>query len=271
MPQTLDGLLRAFRAGRGTEIWPDFLDQAGGLLLQVARSVGRDADDASDAFVFVCEHLAASDFARLRRFDPDGPARPETWLRAVARNLCVDHYRSRHGRARAFDAIARMPTLEQLVFKWKCRNGLTLQETLEILRPELPHLTIDAVAAAYDRVTVALGPRQFAALTTSRPRLYSLDNADRDGRTPADVPSSEPSPEVLFRDAQQRARLQVALSRLPADDQLVLRLRFERGLSLAEVARIVGLKDHQQADRRLKTLFRALREELTGNPRPPSV
>jgi RNA polymerase sigma factor (sigma-70 family) len=271
MPQPLAGLLRAFRDGRGAEVWSDFLDQAGGLLLQVARSVNRDADDAADAFVFVCEQLVAKDFARLRQFDLEGPARPETWLRAVARNLCVDRYRARKGRPRVFEAIARLPELEQLVFKWTYRNGLTLHEALEVLRQERPHLALDAVAAAHHRVTVALGPRQLLALTADRPRLYSLDESDPSLRGAADVPSPDPSPETQFRDGEQRRRTRAALSRLSPEDRLAVQLRFERQLSLAEVARLLGLKDHQQADRRLRSILRALREDVTGNAKAPSV
>ena len=50
------------------------------VLLQVARAVERDADDAADAFLFVCQRLADDEYARLRKFDPAGPVSFLTWL-----------------------------------------------------------------------------------------------------------------------------------------------------------------------------------------------
>ena len=87
MPTDLDVLFRAFHEGRGEQVWPDFLDRCGGAFLQVARSVARDEDEAADAFVFVCERLAANQFARLRRFDPElklGVRRDDTGVVAHA-------------------------------------------------------------------------------------------------------------------------------------------------------------------------------------------
>jgi RNA polymerase sigma factor (sigma-70 family) len=261
MPEILEGLLKEFREGRGDEIWPEFLDQAGGLLLQVARSVTHDEDDASEAFVFVCERLAADGFARLRRFDPAGPARPATWLRAVARNLCVDHYRARHGRFRVFEAISQMPALEQLVFRRRYRDGLTVHETLESLRAEFPDVTIEAVAAADNRVSLSLGWRQLWALTAARPKVESLD-LDQDGPAAIDPPASDPSPEATLADAEQRALLRSALARLSPEDRLLVRLRIDQGLTLGEVAVIAGLRDPQQADRRLRAIYRRMRDQM---------
>lgn len=106
-------------------------------MLQVARSIARDEDEAADAFVFVCERLAANDFARLRKFDPAGPANALTWLRAVTRNLCLDHQRSIRGRFRVFESIARLPLVDQLVFRRRYRDRLTVAETFAVLGPEI--------------------------------------------------------------------------------------------------------------------------------------
>jgi hypothetical protein len=63
MASDLDDLLHAFRQGHGHQTWPVFLDRAGGLLLQAAKSLTRDDDEAADAFVFICEQLAAHGFS----------------------------------------------------------------------------------------------------------------------------------------------------------------------------------------------------------------
>jgi RNA polymerase sigma factor (sigma-70 family) len=78
--------------------WSDFLDTYSRLLLQVARTVARDHDDAMDGYAHVLEQLRADQFARLRTFAADGRAKFSTWLVVVARRLCLDRQRQRYGR-----------------------------------------------------------------------------------------------------------------------------------------------------------------------------
>ena len=263
MPANLDDLLRAFREGRGDQVWPDFLDQCGGLLLQVARSLERGEDDAADAFVYICEQLAASRFARLMRFDPSGPAQPATWLRAVARNLALDHRRRRHGRFRVFDAVARLSVFDQLVFRRRHRDRLSLAETLAALRPHWPRLSLETVVAADHRVNLALTSRQQWSLVASRPRFEPLLSADEADNAPVFEPAAPgPSPESVLAGVERHARLRAAVATLPAEDRLLVRLRIEQELTLSEIAQIAGLSGPQQADRRLRALYARLRDIL---------
>jgi RNA polymerase sigma factor (sigma-70 family) len=263
MPANLDDLLRAFREGRGDQVWPEFLDQCGGLLLQVARSVERDEDEAADAFVYICEQLAAGRFARLSRFDPAGSAQPVTWLRAVARNLGLDHHRRRHGRFRIFGAVARLSALDQGVFRRRHRDRLSLAETLAALRPQWPRLTLEAVTAADQRVNLALTSRQQWSLAAARPRFEPLLTIDETEGVPVFEPeSSDPSPEALLGSVERRTRLRDALGTLSAEDRMLVRLRIEQDLTLSEIAQVAGLSGPQQADRRLRAIYLSLRERL---------
>jgi RNA polymerase sigma factor (sigma-70 family) len=233
------------------------------VLLQVARLVEREEDEAADAFVFVCERLAANQFARLRRFDPAGPANPLTWLRVVARNLCLDHQRSIRGRFRVFESIARLPVVDQLVFRRRYRDRLTLAETFAVLGPEMPGLTLEAVVAADQRVGATLSSRQIWSLSVARPSVESLTAVDEaDARAPFEPASTDPNPEALFASAEHRERLRSAIGALSHDDRLIVRLRLEQDLTLAEVARVCGLRDAQHADRRLRAIYQALRRTL---------
>lgn len=263
MPTDVGVLLRAFREGQTDQAWPDFLDQCGGTLLQVARSIARDEDEAGDAFVFVCGKLAANNFARLRKFDPAGPANALTWLRAVARNLCLDHRRSIRGRFRMFESIARLPLLDQLVFRRRYRDGLSVAETLAVLGPEIPGLTLDGVVAADRRVSVSLTSRQVWSLTAARPHVESLTvSDDPDAAPPFDPSTPDLNPEALLVSAELRDRVREAIDALPPHDRLMIRLRLEQDLTLVELARVCGLRDAQQADRRLRAIYRALRQQL---------
>ena len=263
MHTDLDVLLRAFREGQGDHVWPDFLDRCGGALLQVARSIARDEDEADDAFVFVCEKLAAHEFARLRKFTPSGSANSLTWLRAVARNLCLDHQRSLRGRFRMFESIARLPLIDQLVFRRRYRDRLNLTETLAVLGPDVPGLTMEAVVASDRRLSQSLSPRQAWALASVRPRLESLTASDDPALpAPADPTSSEPNPEESLAWSERRDQVKAAIHALPPDERMMVRLRLEQDLTLAELARVCGLRDAQHADRRLRAIYQTLRLRL---------
>ena len=263
MHTDLDVLLQAFHEGQGEQTWPEFLDRCGGVLLQVARSIARDEDEAADAFVFVCEKLAAGNFARLRKFDPAGSANSLTWLRAVTRNLCLDHQRSIRGRFRVFESIARLPLVDQFVFRRRYRDRLTVAETFAVLGPEMPGLTLEAVVASDRRVTDSLSSRQAWALSTARPRFESLTAPDDpDASTAIEPASNEPGPEESLAWSERRDQVKAAIDALPADERMMVRLRLEQDLTLAELARVCGLRDAQHADRRLRAIYQTLRQRL---------
>lgn len=263
MPPSLDHLFRAFREGRGDVAWTEFLECCGGLLLQATRSVCRDEDEAADAFVFVCERLAERGYLRLRKFDPAGSAKPATWLRAVARNLALDYHRRLHGRFRVFESVARLPLVDQLVFRRRYRDRFTLEETLASLRPHIPALTLEAVAAADQRLGAVLTPRQRFALAVERPRIEPLRTSDEsDDGPPVDPPASGPSPEDVLAGVELRTRLRAALATLAPSDRLLVRLRLEQELTLAEIAVIAGFTGPQQADRHLREIYARLRALL---------
>ena len=125
-----DGILRRLRSPDPHDGWAAFLDAYSPLLLDVVRHFERDDDAAGDCCLIMCEQLCRNDFRRLRCFRTDGPASFTTWLRAVARNLCLDWHQQEFGRHRVFESIARLPALDQEVFKKVFVVALVRQQAL---------------------------------------------------------------------------------------------------------------------------------------------
>lgn len=203
------GLLCDLSSSDAVRAWREFLVAFGPVLQQVARLQESDTDAAADCFLFVCEHLAQDRFRRLRQFRPGGPASFPTWLRSVARNLCIDWHRKTRGRVRegAYPAKFRM-------------EMLAVEDIAEQLRD--PH----------------------------------------------------PDPEAHAAGLQREAVLQKAVLRLPAADQLLIRLRFEQELTLHQIAQLTGTKDAQTVDRRLRQILESMRQNFQsarGKFRPSSV
>jgi RNA polymerase sigma factor (sigma-70 family) len=156
----------------------------------------------------------------------------------------------------------RLSALHQHVFRLRYRYKLTLDQTFESLRPRFPGLTLAAVAAADTRIGTTLSGRHTRALLRDQPRFEPLDTTDSgvpDGLTAADT---GPNPEDVALVREQRHLLRSAIADLDADDRLMVALRFEEGLTLAAVARMAGLRDAQQADRRLRRILGRLRSAL---------
>lgn len=257
-------ILQGLRSNRLEQAWTEFLQDYSPLILQVIRSFERDPDHVSDCFLFVCEQLSRHGFRRLRRFRPEGPARFSTWLRAVVRNLCFDWHRQEFGRERVFQSIARLSTLDQEVFRCLYEGGATAEAAFLRLRPRFPQLTREQVGESKDRIEGSLTPRQRWVLSVRafRTESASFEQPEEEGAAQGEIPDFRPDPETDAISEEKRTSLAKALSRLPARDRLLVRLRYEQDLTLAQIARLLGLGDPQSADRLLRKVLDRLREQL---------
>ena len=256
-------------ATRDCEVaWAEFLRVYSPLLQGVARPFGRNADQVGDVFLFVCEGLARDGFRRLRRFEPEGPARFSTWLYAVARNLCLDWHRREWGRQRVFDSVARLSSLDREVFRRVFEDGLSLDEALLPIRRRFPAAGLKELAESCRRIHDALSPRQRWLLTSRRPRVEPLGGFESldEARSRREVPDRGLDPEALAAQGEERASLARAFARLPGPDRLLIRLRFGQGLTLEQVGRVTGSGSAQTVDRRILEILKHLRKEMTTGP-----
>jgi RNA polymerase sigma factor (sigma-70 family) len=261
-----DDLFRQLRSRDPREAWTRFLEAYSPLLFDVARRFERDHDAVADCYLFICEQLSENGFRRLRRFRPDGPARFSTWLYAVARNLCLDWHRREFGRHRVFESVARMPALDQEIFRGLFLERLPIEDLFIKLEPRYPGLTIEQVADRAGQVQQALGSRQrwLLAVRGARGAPPPADAAARDEAELLRIPSEMPNPETWAGFQEERVALVRAMSHLPPGERLLIRLRFARELTLAEIARLMGFENPQAADRRIRDVVEKLRREMAG-------
>jgi RNA polymerase sigma factor (sigma-70 family) len=72
----------------------------------------------------------------------------------------------------------------------------------------------------------------------------------------------ESSPEMRLDRAERRLALDTALGRLDVSERLILRLRFEDGLSVPEIARVLGFDSPFKVYRQLDKLLMSIRRDL---------
>jgi RNA polymerase sigma factor (sigma-70 family) len=259
----IDALIRSLRSREPREAWTDFLDVYTPVMLQVIRHFEREEDAVEDCYLFVCEHLCQNGFRRLLHFRPQGPAKFSTWLCVVVRNLCLDWHRREFGRERVFESVARMPVFDREVFQALFVDCLSAEEACFKLKSRFPETTLDQLTDSSERIRRTLTARQKWLLSVRRTRTTpAFTGTSGQDDALLQVPSETPSPESWVALQEQHAALACGLSRLPASDRLLIRLRFERDLTLEEIARLLQMDNPQSADRRIREAIEGLRRGM---------
>src|SRR5437588_525559 len=241
--------------------WRAFIDQYTPLLVGLLRRAGLDdRDEVMDVYVLICEQLSAEGCERLKSHDG---ARGSIggWLAVVARNAVVDWIRSRKGRRRLFHAVKGLSRMDQRVFELYYWDERTLTEMSEILSQETGTAAdVAAVADSMERVQQALNVRHRAdllALAVRSKAAVAIDETDAADR----VPDARANPEMSARVAQLNDGLETALSRLPAEDAAIVRLKYVEGLATSDIERAIGVS---LTSKRVQDVLARLRETLAA-------
>jgi len=268
--ETVTDLLERLSSGRVDTAWNEFIAQYASLIRHVIRRHGTADDRADECFAHVCGALSDDGYRRLRRFRSDGPARFRTWLVAVVSNLCVDWRRKEHGRSRLPRSVSHLPELEQQVYRCIYLHRMSRAQCTRELVTGFPGLNEAAVGDINARLFALLTPQQRWQLSVRDPPLQPITGSGESGENDlaCRIATSAPGPDELASDLQERQQLHDALSRLPADQRLLLRLRYEQNLTLAEVARLTGQPDLFRANRRIQGALARLADLMGGDPPP---
>lgn len=223
-----DDALRALVRSDPDAGWRAFIDQYTPLLIGLIRRAGvTDHDEVMEVYVLMCERLSERRFARLQSQDA---ARGSIggWLAVLARHAVVDWIRSRKGRRRIFQSVRALSPFDQRVFELFYWDERTPSEIAELQRSELP-----SIFDALERIQAALSERHRAELMSLAFRSKGpvpIDDTDAAERV-AD-PTAGP---------ESNARFESVLRALPAEDAVIVRLKYVEGLTNAEIERALGI------------------------------
>ncbi len=240
-----DALLKLFRR-RPDRAWRIFLDRYSGRIIGQLRALGLDRDEAMDGFVFVCERLAEDGFRRLRQIRHTGQkGELVPWLRQVVKHSAIDWGWSQDGRQRLFRSVAALGELDQRVFQLHFWAGLKPAAIVEALRAEGEFKghsfeVFDALERVFECLDAGQRWRLLSQLSKRR-TSRSIDGIETDNGVPWEPISVAPDPEAALLRAEQRQVLDQAVAGLAARDRLIFRLRYDDGLSLADIAAVVSV------------------------------
>lgn len=216
----------------------------------VCRRHGLAGEDAEDFASWAKMKLVEDDYAALRKFR--GESSVTTYLTVVVSMLFRDYRAAHWGRWRPSAAARRhgpvAVRLETLVH----RDGYRLEQASEILRTS---------------GETELSDRQLASLLAELPERAPLRPVEV-GPDPLQVtPAGESADEgVIGAEVEEERRaageaLSRAMEGLPAEERLILRMRFWEGLGVADIARGLGLPQ-KPLYRRIERSLARLREHL---------
>lgn len=209
------------------------------------------AEDVDDFVAHVRVHLLENDYAALRAFE--GRCKLPTYLALAIQHLLFD-YRSRiWGRFRTSAAATRLGPAAVRLEVLLLRDGKSLVEATTVLTTE--GYTISGEEA--ERLARQLPER--------KPRAVEIDIDEAEASELA-VSSDSIEIEALSRDRRATSRavadaMLTAMGNLPAEDRTILRLHFDAGMSVADIARSMGL-DQRRLYRRIRRICDTLRERL---------
>lgn len=216
----------------------------------VCRRRRCSADEAEEFRSCVHVRLLEDDCAVLRRFG--GQSSLKTYLSVVIQRLFLDFRRQRWGVWRPSAEAKRLGETAVRLDVLVHRDGLSLEEAIETIRH-------NEGAAATPGELRALAAR----LPEHRPRRTegedALPVADTGAADAVEAPAL--AEQRTKRARELRRALREALGPLPAEDALVLRMRFLDGFTMARIAELLRLPP-KPLYRRLERLLFDLRKQL---------
>ncbi len=207
------------------------------LIMHVAAQFEYQQDRINECFLYACEQLNDNGFRRLLKFNAAGKAQFRTWLGSVVFNLCIDWHRREYGRVTLLPAIAALPAFDQSVYHLVIEQGMDKEASFQALKADFPDLTRELLANAVGRVHSLLTPRQRWQIAV-RNRGRRQNQGEFPGNQVEGLPDTANGPEAETQKHQELETLQKAISRLPTEQRLLLRLRFQEGLGLKKIAQL---------------------------------
>ena len=219
------------------------------VVAYVARREHLSATEAEELSSSVRLKIIENDYAVLRKFRYLSSLK--TYLATVTQRVFLDERNVRWGKWRPSAEAKRAGPLAIALESLLVRDGHTLDQACSILEMD-------------PRVTT--GRKEIEKLAELLPARVRRRQVDQDALADIPAPSSSADKAVVERErteAGERAQrvLQQVMQGLAPQDQLILRLRFEHGLSTADIARAIQ-HDQRILYRRMQAILGSIRQVL---------
>lgn len=218
------------------------------LVRFVARRHHLSASDADEFASYARFKLVDRNFAILRKFE--GRSSINTYLAVVIERLCLDFCIAKWGKWRPSASARRLGPVAILLEQLTVREGITFDEAVGTLQ------TNHGVSLTREELHELW--LQLPIRTLRRGAVDAFETTDAQGQV-TDAAFEHRDDEHLVERVQEA--LVAGLASLAPEDRRIVRLRFERGMPVVDIARALRLES-KPLYRRLDHIIRALRSEL---------
>jgi RNA polymerase sigma factor (sigma-70 family) len=219
---------------------------------QVCRRHRLSAIEADDFKSEVRLHFIERNYEVLRKFE--GRCALSTYVNVVVQRVFLDYRNRMWGRWRPSTEARRLGPTAVVIERLVTRDGWTLDQALEMLRTN-HQVEIDETHRAFCNTLSSRAPGR---------RMVSEEDA-------ADVASPGPPADanvVMAERGFTAKRIQAALDRarqgLPSVEQLIVKMRFEDGVAISDIARALHLEQrplYRTIERVMQSLRAAMEAE----------
>lgn len=268
IPQ-LDDLKIASAILRGSEkAWHDFVERYSGLILGVIRRQLFEADEDQIRSIYV-EILASLYNGDLKKYR--AKASLSTWLIVFTRNRARDYLRKLYGRSIEPTGYSKLKKRDKLIFKLFYIEMLPLEAILLQIRWSEPGISIDDIVKSVRRIEKVLNLRYLKNLTEkNQARKHGIRSVllaryliDVSVRNEISVRYVKPDAAMLERETNESVReLRERIAELHEDEQKILYLRFDRGLSANEIAEEMEIDEQRRIYTLIDRIMRKLRKSM---------
>jgi len=229
-----------------------FLGEHLAVIREIAESIcrrnGVNDDDAEDFASEVRLKMYENDFATIRKFQ--GKASFTTYLYVVISKFFLDYRRRTWGKWTASTQAKRLGPVAILLEKLVYRDSCSFDAACRVLEQK-PGFAIDR--------------RQLQTMLSQLPRRAARRFAG-DQELAEVTAGSSADDETLIGERDDRlavaeSALQTALGDLPVEDRVIVRMLYYEGISIADIARGLGL-DQKRLYPRTKQILAALKKRL---------
>ena len=217
----------------------------------IARRRGLAPAERDDFRSWVHERLIDDDYRILRAFN--GDSRIETYLTVVIKRLSLDFLNHTRGKWRPSAAAIRLGPIAVRLETLLVRDQQPYETACALINASLPH---PMSSADLDAFRVQLPGR-------TRRRIDGEDVLDVVAQTHGTRDDTLDDALLHASAAHVRGALRSALESLPADDRLLVRLHFEDGCTIAQIARTLPL-EQKPLYSRLASVLASLRTAMVS-------
>lgn len=215
-----------------------------------ARRNRLDASDAEEFSSIVMLRIVENDYAILRAYEALSSF--STFISIVVQRMALDYRIHEWGKWHTSAEAKRIGPLAIALEQLLHRDGRTIEEARTLLASKHGGLTLAELQAIAERLPVR----------AVRPRNVALEEAE----WAAVARTSDVEERVMAAERRQTSErvssiMSSVIARLPEDQRLVLQLRFEGGMTVAQIARSLGV-DQKLTYRQIERSMRDLRKEL---------